>query len=107
MPSRNEELPLPVEIERTESLLRIFKALTLLVREPHAVLDLLLGAEGPESAVAALRERYDFDEDQATAVLEAQFRRATVSDRRMIEERHRELVAQIAYLRTLENPSDR
>ncbi|QNN53746.1 hypothetical protein [Nocardioides mesophilus] len=103
MPSRNEEVPLAVEIEETRRLLRIYDGLARSMRDPHAVLDVLLEAEDPAAAATALRERFDLDDVQALAVMDLQYRRATRLDRRNIDERRQELADQLAFLRGLED----
>lgn len=76
MQPRDNELSLAEEIRQTEEQLRIYDGLTRAMTEPHTVLEVLLQAEDPESASAALRDRFGFDQVQATAVLEMQSRRA-------------------------------
>jgi DNA gyrase subunit A len=98
---RDNELSLAEEIRQTEEQLRIYDGLTRAMTEPHTVLEVLLQAEDPESASAALRDRFGFDPVQATAVLEMQFRRATRLDRLKIEDRQRELSEHAAYLKSL------
>ncbi len=104
MPSRSEELPLAVEVEQTRDSLRLYEALVTMMQHPHAVLDVLLQADDPDSANVALRER-GFDEVQAQAVMDAQFRRATARDRHRIEDRYREISEQLALLRRLSESS--
>jgi hypothetical protein len=52
----------------------------------------VLNAEDSDAASAALRERHGFDDMQADAVMDNQWRRATVSDRRQFQRRREELV---------------
>jgi len=105
MPSRNEEPPLAVEVEQTRDIHRLYEALVTMMQHPHAVLDVLLQADDPDSATTALRERFGFDEVQAQAVMDLQFRRATARDRREIEDRHREISEQLALLQRLSESS--
>ncbi len=101
MPSRNNELPLADEIRQTDEQLHIYDGLARAIEEPHAALDIVLQAEDPDTASAALRDRFGLDRIQATAVLDLQFRRATRLDRRKIDDRRRELTDHAAFLRTL------
>jgi DNA gyrase subunit A len=101
--SRNEALPLEVEIRQTTASLHIHQAVSRLLDEPHALLDVVLQAEDSEAANAALRERFGFDEIQATAVMDQQLRRVTRRDRQRIEEVVEELVDRLAVLRDLED----
>ena len=66
---------------------------------------MLLQADDPDSAKTALRERFGFDEAQAQAVMDLQFRRATARDRHRIESRHREISEQLAFLLRLSESS--
>src|SRR3954453_13125859 len=91
MRSRDDELPLALEVQRTEEELHIYDGLVIAMRDPHAMLDALLHGEDPDDAGLALQERFDLDGIQARAVLDIQLRRATARDRRRIEDRRREL----------------
>ena len=102
MPSRNEELPIAVEIQQTQELLHIHEALSRAMRDPHAVLAMVLEADDADAARSVLRERLGLDDLQATAVLELQFRRATHGDRRRMEDRREELTNHLSSLRDLE-----
>jgi dienelactone hydrolase len=99
MESRDEELPLWLEVQRTEEELHMYDGLVRVMRDPHAMLDAVLEVDDPDAAQAALRERFDLDDLQARVALDLQFRRATLRDRRRIEERNRELADRLAYLR--------
>jgi len=59
MRSRNEELPLEVEIQHTQEELHIHEGLTQALRDPHAILDVVLQAEDSDAAQAALRSGSD------------------------------------------------
>ena len=102
MPRRNEGLSLAAEIRQTEDRLRIYEALTQALSEPHAVLDVLLHADDPAAAMGALGKRFDFDEVQATAVTELQFRRVTLAEQGKIRDGRDELSEQLSYLRRLD-----
>jgi DNA gyrase/topoisomerase IV subunit A len=64
------ELPIAVQIEQTQELLHVHEALCRAMRDPHAVLDMVLEADDAEAARSVLRERLGPNELQATAVLE-------------------------------------
>ena len=98
MPPRNEEQTLAVDVELTRDSLRLYEALVTMMQQPHAFLDVLLQADDPDAAKTALRERFGFDDVQASAVMDLQFRRATARDRHRIEDRRRELSEQLAAL---------
>ena len=90
------------EIRQTEDRLRIYEALTQALSEPHAVLDVLLHADDTAAAMDALRERFDFDEIQATAVTELQFRRVTPVEQGKIRDGRDELRERLSYLQGLD-----
>ena len=69
----------------------IYDAIAVAASDAHAVLDVMLTAANPEAANRALVDRYAFTEVQAWAVMDVQFRRLTATDRKKIEQRHREL----------------
>lgn len=101
MPSRNYELPLADEIRQTEEQLHIYDGVARAVGEPNEILDIILQAEDPDAASAALQNRFGLDPIQATAVMDLQFRRATRRDRRRIDDRRRELRDHAAFLKSL------
>jgi DNA gyrase/topoisomerase IV subunit A len=102
MTSRDEDLPLEVEIAQIEARLEIYDAITVLERDPRAVLEVLLDAGDSDVAVVQLRERFGWTEIQALAVLDLQFRRATRRERRHLEETRQELVEHLTHLRGLD-----
>src|SRR5689334_17969906 len=106
MPSRNEELPLAVEIQQTTEQLHIMDGLAIAMREPARVLDAVLLSEDVDAARALLRERFGLSEVQTSAVLDLQFRRASQLNRRMIENRRDEVRAHLEYLRGLDASPD-
>ena len=103
MPSRNHELPLHAELERTREETSLYDAIAVAVRDPHAILDVLLQAEGPEEARSLLQARFGFTEIQARAVLDLQFFRVSQVARKRIEDHREELVAHRAYLENLQS----
>ena len=104
MPSRNEELPLAVEIQQTAQQLHIWDGLVVAMREPGVVLDAVLVSQDVDAARALLRERLKLSEVQTSAVLDMQFRRANRLDRRKIEEHRDEVSAHLDYLTSLDAP---
>ncbi|WP_183092952.1 DNA gyrase subunit A [Nocardioides stalactiti] len=106
MPSRNEELPLAVEIQQTAEQLHIMDGLAIAMREPARVLDAVLLSEDVDDARTLLRERFGLSEVQTSAVLDLQFRQASRLDRRKIEERRDEVSAHLEYLRVHDAPPD-
>ena len=66
--------------------------------DPQAVLQMGFDADDSDAARAALQERFDIDELQATALMDAQFRRATRRDREKIEHSRTELLDHLRYL---------
>jgi DNA gyrase/topoisomerase IV subunit A len=106
MHSRNEELPLAVEIRNTEGQLHVYDGLMAAMRDPRAMLDVLLEAEDIDAARSELRTRLGIDELQANAVLDLQFRRATKLERGKIEERRDEIVAHLEFLRGLRSAGE-
>jgi DNA gyrase subunit A len=55
----------------------LLAALDQALRHPGEVIDVLSGAEDDEAGYAALHERFGWDENQARAVANIQFRRVT------------------------------
>ena len=102
MRSRNEEVPIAVEIQQTQEQLTIYEGISRALREPHTVLDAVLEADDADAARSLLQERLGLDELQAMAVLDMQFRRATDGDRRKIEGHREELTNHLSFLRDLE-----
>ena len=102
MPSRNEELPLAVEIQQTEEQLHVLDGLVIALRDPREVLDAVLAAEDANDARPLLRERLGLSEIQTSAVLDMQFRQANKLDRRKIEARRDDVSAHLAYLTGLD-----
>ncbi len=105
MDSRNEEVPLADEIRHREDRLRIYEALVRMAEDPRAVLDVWLAAHDSAAARAALRRRYGFDDVQATAVMDMQFRRLTYVDRQRIRDTHQEERKHLAALRAAQDDS--
>ena len=91
MSSRNEEMPLGVEVQQTEERLHIIAGLVRGMHEVRAVLDMLLEAPDTAQARSALQTRLGLDEIQAQAVLDMQFRQATQLNRSKLEEHRQEL----------------
>ena len=63
---------------------QLLRALSEALEDPQALLAVILDCEDREAAMAALQERYGWDEVQAMTVLDMQFRRATRADRDLI-----------------------
>lgn len=97
--SPDDGLPLHGQIENAEYDIRIYEALSRALSESGRVMGVFATAADPESAVAALGHEFGFDEVQCRAVMEAQFRRATIGERRKIEMRLRELTEELEALR--------
>ena len=93
------EEPVYVRLQRMEEQLHIYDGLARALAEPRRVLDIVPQAEDADRAAAALQEQLGLDPLQARAVMDLQFRRATVVDRRKIEDLRREVMDQIASLR--------
>lgn len=102
MPSRDHKLSLSAEIEMTEQRLRIYEAIAVACRDPHAILDVVVNAESVESAQRELQRAFGFDDVQSGAILDMQYRRATSSERNKILDEAKDLTEQVAYLRSLE-----
>lgn len=98
MTRRDPDLTPEVDLQNALRQVEIYEAIATAANDAHAVLDIMLGASDPEAAHRALVDRYDYTEVQAWAVMEVQFRRLTSSDRRKIEQRHRELGELVAVL---------
>ena len=70
--------------------LRAFEAV---LRDPHALLDIVLNATDPDQAQARIAAEYGVSVAAATAVMDMQFRRLTDTGRRWLAE---ELAARLA-----------
>lgn len=86
----------PVERESHESRraaeeLHILDALLTALNDPRTLCDAIAQASDPEAARQALRETFNFDELQARAVSDAQFRRLDQQSRAHIAQRQQEL----------------
>lgn len=103
VPSRNHELPLHAELERTQEEIAIYDALLTALGDPHATLDVLLESEDADDARSRLQDGFGFTEIQARAVLDLQFRRTIPLERRRLIERQEELKAQLAHLEGLQS----
>lgn len=101
MPSRNEELPLAVELQETRERIHVLDGLVRAMHEARAVLDVMLEAADIDEARSALRPRLGLDEIQANAVLGLQFRQATQLNRSKLEEHRQELEEHLQFLGTL------
>jgi DNA gyrase subunit A len=107
MNSRNEDLPLAVELQQTEERLHILNGLVRAMQEPRAVLDVVLQATDVDAARNELQTRLGLDEIQAQTVLDMQFRQATQLNRSKIDEHRQEIAEHVQFLRTLdERPPD-
>jgi hypothetical protein len=98
-----ESVSLEVLLEATEQRLRLFDGLAEALVDPHALLDIMLGARDAEDARSTLQERFGFDVHQAQMILDHQLLRLTGAGRaRMLTEqadlhaRAADLKAQIA-----------
>ena len=98
MTSRDPELTADVELRNALYQLQVYEAIAIAANDAHGVLDVMLSASDSAAARRALEQGYGFTEVQACAVMDVQFRRMTSMDRRKIEQRHHELVAQVAVL---------
>lgn len=99
MPAFDDELPLRLQIENAEQDLRIYDALHSALNDPARLMNVFANAADPASALAALGSEFGFDRVQCAAVMDAQFRRVTIGERRKIENTRRELIEQLALLR--------
>lgn len=84
---------LSVPGENAEVTLRLAEAISDALADPHAILDVILRAADEDEAIALVKDRFRFDDVQARAVLNTQFRRATQAGRRAIEAEIRQVRA--------------
>lgn len=89
-----------IEWRPHESLL-ICDAVVRVLTDPGQTLELLMDAEEVDSARRALRTHYGFDEEQARAATDIQFRQVTKLDRTRISERQQVLAERLSYLTSL------
>ena len=81
-PSKRE---LSDRLENAAATVHLLEAVATALADPHAVLDLVLRAQDADEATALVMARFHVDAEQAEAMLNTQFRRASVADRRGIE----------------------
>jgi DNA gyrase subunit A len=77
----NDELSIESQIEATTQRLHMLEPILQALEQPHRVLDVLLEAKDAEAGRSALTTEFGLDTIQATAVMDAQFRRVTHADR--------------------------
>jgi DNA gyrase subunit A len=94
----NDELSIERQIEAATQRLHILEPILQALEQPHRVLEVLLDATDAEAGRSALTNEFGLDTIQATAVLDAQFRRVTRSDRDKIR---RDIAETRAVLKTL------
>ena len=75
------------ELRNARLEMQIYEAIVVAANDAHAVLDCVLDAADPEAARRALEGRFGFNETQAWAVMDVQFRRLTLTDRNKIKQR--------------------
>ena len=100
---RAEVDPIAVEIRRAREELSIYDAIARALDDPHGALDVVLSADDPEAARAALRARYGFDDTQAGAVMEIRYLVATLTHRRQVQRRRQELLDRLHDLESQQN----
>jgi DNA gyrase subunit A len=95
----NDELSIDRQIEAATQRLHILEPILQALDQPHRVLDVLLEAKDAEAGRSALTTEFGWDTIQATAVMDAQFRRVTHFDRDKIRKDMAEMRALLARLR--------
>ncbi len=98
MPRRDLDSILANDLPIARQQLAIYEAISAAAGDAHAVLDVILDATDSAAARTGLQQRYGFTEVQSSAVMEMQFRRMTSEDRKALEKRREEVVAQVAAL---------
>lgn len=88
------------QLRMAEEQLHIYDAIAAAAADPQEVLRVIFQADDPDHARRALCERYSFDEMQANAVLDMQFRRTTRRDRARIHTGREEIATAIDDLRS-------
>lgn len=86
------------ELDRARDRLAIYEALTRVLADPHALMELMLSAQSPEVAADALEERFGLDTVQAAAVLDMQLRQVTAQHRERIAASQQELADHVTSL---------
>ena len=105
MPTEDLDPPLAERIELTQGRLVILDGLMTCLARPHDLLDVLLAADDPESAVAELRAQFHLEEIPARAALDLQLRRVTARERASIAELRGETERELAALRNQAPPA--
>jgi hypothetical protein len=84
--------PVAAEIRQVRHELSIYDAIVRALDDPHGALDVVMSADDPEAARAALRARYGFDDTQADAAMEIRYLVTTLVHRRENQRRRQWLL---------------
>ena len=90
-----DELGIEEQLRRAGERLHILDAIAAVVEDLQDFLRVVVEANDLDDANVALRARYGFDEMQAEAVLDMQFRRTTNLDRDRIRHQRDEVAAEV------------
>lgn len=98
---RDESISVGAEIGRVRERLHLVDGISVAMRDPHAVLDVLFNAANPDAALGDLQEHFDLSKLQAQVLLDAQFRQVTEQTRRRVEAEREELERHLAHVERL------
>lgn len=87
-------------LQRALEQLRIYSAIAAVVERPHELCDAIFDARDTDEARRAVAAHFGLDELQATAALDAQFRRLDVANRHRIEEERTRLESLVRELQS-------
>ncbi len=89
------------ELDKARARVHILDGLLIALNNLDAVIDTIRKSDDAETAKERLVSRFNLTEIQAQAILDMQLRRLAALERQKIEDEHREVMDQIAYLEDL------
>ena len=89
------------ELNKAEERAHILKGLLIALDNIDEVIRIIRGSRSTQAAKEGLMERFGLDEVQAQAIVDMRLRALTGLEREKLENEHKELMAKIAYLKTI------
>ena len=89
------------ELNKAEERAHILKGLLIALDNIDEVIKIIRGSRSTQAAKEGLIERFGLDDVQAQAIVDMRLRALTGLEREKLENEHKELMAKIAYLKTI------
>jgi DNA gyrase subunit A len=89
------------ELNKAEERAHILKGLLIALDNIDEVIRIIRGSRSTQAAKEGLIERFGLDDVQAQAIVDMRLRALTGLEREKLENEHKELMAKIAYLKTI------